>query len=122
MNGINVATDICIKYILLGSSSLSHPVNWDWNGNLFVKIVIYNIFSNVSHKLMFLTQIFGFPLSHIQPFICVLEISTYHESSHFFFLYSFFCASEQPLMLLAFIYCSFHLFLIDSVTVLLLSI
>ena len=91
MNGINVATDICTKYILLGSSSVSHPANWDWNGNLFVKIVIYNIFSNVSHKLkklnlVFLTQIFGFPLSHIQPFICVLEISTYHESSLFFFL------------------------------------
>lgn len=41
---------------------------------------------------------------------------------NFFFLYIFFCASEQPLILLAVIYCSYHLFLIDSVTVLLLSI
>lgn len=54
MNGINVATDICIKYILLGSSSLSHPVNWDWNGSLFVKIVMYSNFKTTTSLTEFI--------------------------------------------------------------------
>ena len=64
MNGINLATDTCIKYIawfskkkkskLLGSSSLSHPVNWDWNGSLFVKIVMYSNFKTTTSLTEFI--------------------------------------------------------------------
>ena len=42
------------KSKLLGSSSLSHPVNWDWNGSLFVKIVMYSNFKTTTSLTEFI--------------------------------------------------------------------